>query len=166
MEVLITVKLSQNTNIFANENLTIRNWFLIFLFWSCLYCISVSKTARVIFIFNFYVSYLIATFTLANVGIKYSLLQVLIKLMSSCICVCLLTRSSNFLATQRISFPCFFLIGRNMLTQAYNFIINKITRRLNIFFCKENKQCYYFPFIIYSGFTFQRPSSEWHHLNK
>ena len=34
--------------------------------------------------------------------------------------------------------------------------INKITRSLNIFFCKENKQCYHFSFTIYSAFTFQR----------
>ena len=34
--------------------------------------------------------------------------------------------------------PCFFLIRRKMLTQPYSFIINKITRSLNNFFCTES----------------------------
>ena len=42
----------------------------------------------------------------------------------------------------------------NMLTWAYSFKINKITKSLNIFFCKENKWCCYFSFTIYSVFTF------------
>ena len=41
-----------------------------------------------------------------------------------------------------------------------NFVTNKITRSLNIFFCKENRQCYYFSVTIYLAFTFQRPLSE------
>ena len=45
-------------------------------------------------------------------------------------------------------------------TRAYSFIINKITRSLNILFCKESKRCYYFSFAIYSIFAFQRSSSE------
>ena len=36
--------------------------------------------------------------------------------------------------------------------------VNKTTRSLNIFFCKENKQCYYVSFTIYLAFTFQRQS--------
>ena len=46
-------------------------------------------------------------------------------------------------------------------TRACSFIINKITRSLNIFFCKESKRCYYFSLTIYSIFAFQRLSSDW-----
>ena len=47
-----------------------------------------------------------------------------------------------------------------MLTRAYSFIINKVTRSLNIFFCNKDKRCYYFSFTIYSAFSFLRPLSE------
>ena len=36
-------------------------------------------------------------------------------------------------------------------------VINKITRSLNIFFCKENKQCYYFPFTYITYITYIKP---------
>ena len=36
--------------------------------------------------------------------------------------------------------------------------VNKTTSSLNIFFCKEHKQCYYVSFTIYLAFTFQRQS--------
>ena len=109
---------------------------------------------------NFCVPCLIATFILAKSGIRYFLLQVLIKLIFSCIFVYLSIRSSNFLLTQIIFYPCFFLICRNILTQAYSFIINKITRSLNIF-CKENKRFKYFPFTVCLAFALQSPSWEW-----
>lgn len=63
-----------------------------------------------------------------------------------------------FLFLDTSSFTCLKFI-QNILTRTYSFIISKITKSLDIFFCKENKRFYYFCFTIYSAFTFQRLSS-------
>ena len=113
--------------------LMLRMSFRNLLFSQCLFCSSVSITKRTMFLFRLYVSFLMDTLTLANVGLSCSFLHNFINAMSA-------TKFSNFvffcskyLTTLIKSCPCFFLICLKILFWAYNFIIKSITRSLIVF---------------------------------
>ena len=99
----------------------------------CLFCISVSITKRVIFLFSLYVPFRIDTLTLANVGIIYSFLHNLINAMSAFNFSNFVFFCSKSLTTLIKSSQCFFSICSKIFFRAYNFIIKSITRSLILF---------------------------------
>lgn len=126
---------------------------LFFFFSSYLFWSSVSIITRHIFVFNFLFSCLIASFTLAKVGTKYSSLHVLMNFISAAIFFYFVFDFSYCLTTFSKSCPCFLLTSLKILFRGYNLIINKTTRSIVIILTHRQKINNYY-FCQYKNYIF------------
>ena len=73
----------------------------------CLFCSSTFVIVLAIFFLSRIAPCLIARFPVANVGVKFSVLQIFINLISNPFYLCSVNKSPSFLAFLTISCPCF-----------------------------------------------------------